>query len=218
MAKKITVTLLIEGLRLMLGTEGQWAYLTQEESPSPFLATAQAIRAHTAEFSPSDKKSLGEMVVAASNDHNVQINLLDQIVMSAVNKTDREPWIALAQWAVEEVGCSPNRYNGAVTPVGLAGYTGQADLLEMFHKHGADLVLRLQHGHGGPMMQGTTLLQRMCMEKGVSGQSHLHKAIDYLVKNVPASLEPDEMGYTAISDPNVSAEIKAVVQSAISHP
>lgn len=67
----------------------------------------------------------------------------------------------LLKWFMAS-GFSANEYNGLVTPVGLAAYTGQLDLVQTMYAGGADLKLEIQPGHTNDVTQiGSTLLHRM---------------------------------------------------------
>lgn len=77
------------------------------------------------------------------------------------NKAKRQTLNSLMKWALAS-GFSANEYNGRVTGVGLAAYTGQLDLLKTMQAGGADLLLELKSEHlQDQSLVGSTLLHRM---------------------------------------------------------
>lgn len=78
-------------------------------------------------------------------------------------KASRPALVKLLKWALAS-GLNPNEYNGRVTGVGLAAYSGQLDFLKILHASGADVCLEIRPQDytsplGNPI--GSTLLHRL---------------------------------------------------------
>lgn len=109
------------------------------------------------------------------------------------SKTSAQVHYNLLQWAVYihdldcaaflvERGANPNAYNSGVTAVGMAGYTGQHDMLRIFRDAGADLRLTLSpellSGGTADPQCGSTLLHRMLERPPTEGARSLDNAIE----------------------------------------
>lgn len=167
---------------------------------------------------PHDQASFSQLMRGDPVEGVKAYNLLDSVLLGSTVAADRKSWIKLATWAIKNIGCSPNRYNGDNVPVGCAGYTGQADMLKLFHKNGADLVLCLSEAHAGgnASLIGTTLLQRIAQRPEIFNRYDMDDTIDYLVVNTPLSLKPDARGFNALTDPLVISGIETIIQTACS--
>lgn len=177
------------------------------------LERAQALSDRWECLSPVLRAAVGDITVESDRYPGLAANFLDELVQDAYRDTTHETrtdWCALVARAIEW-GLSPNRFNGWVTPVGMAGYTGQVDLLETFRQAGADLVLRLNPKEGGSDMDGSTLLQRVVL-RPVPGTE---KVADYLAYHVPESLVPDAAGRCALDDSDVPPQLRVVVRAAV---
>ena len=75
-------------------------------------------------------------------------------------------------------GADVNWYNGRVTPMGLAAYSGQVEVVKLFHSLGGNILLTLGPEHVGKDYVGSTLLHRMA-DRDAPGCGEV---IEYLVE------------------------------------
>lgn len=196
--------------------------------PEPRLSDAQhqldqahRLREQWENVSAEERLELPTLIVhCVVQGGRVAINFLDRLALVLARAIDlgeaRPRALDDVRWAVAQ-GFNPNRYNGVVTPVGLAGYTGQVDLLELFQELGADLCLELIPEHarecGAEDLAGTTLLHRLALRSHVCKGSA--PVMAYLARHVPGSLHPDACGRTALTDPDVRPFAKTIIEAAL---
>jgi hypothetical protein len=194
---------------------------TREPSNVYFLKKHQELMARWDALLQAKPGSQWALVETTAGHDGGQLNFMDGVLThlslpSPGENTERhQAWLAALRWALDH-GFDPNRFNGFATPVGLAGYSDQVDVLEMFRQHGADLVLRLsaQHTNRGPQgLAGTTLLHRLALPR--PGKVRAFNAARYLARWVPQSLLPDDFGRTPLNDPEVSLEMKAAINEGL---
>ncbi len=123
----------------------------------------------------------------------VRPNLLDYLTKTSVECGDdatRHHKALLAARAAVRYGFSGNRFDGINTPVGMSAYSGDAELLEMFAKEGADLIMRLapEHCGGSKSLEGSSLMQRVAERLFGGGGGEDMGVLRVLVKHTPDSL------------------------------
>lgn len=152
---------------------------------------------------------------------------LDFVVMDLANIHESEvrtQGVAVVKLLVQ-AGQNPTRFNGIATPVGMAGYSGQLDVLSVFHDHGADLKLELAMEYAGQSGMGrSTLLHRIGLrhqyDRNISPTAAQCLEVGkFLATAAPGSIQMDERGYTVLTDPDVGLAFKQAVAAALaSHP
>lgn len=114
-------------------------------------------------------------------------------------KVSRPALIKLLKWALAS-NINPNEFNGRVTGVGLAAYSGQLDLLKVMHASGADMLLEIKPEHysgkgGNPI--GSTLLHRLTERE--PRHSEYADLILFLMDVYPNPNPVDSLGNTPLS-------------------
>lgn len=148
-----------------------------------------------------------------------RVNVMDMVVATLNTVTDAVARSNACQilHLLIDMGFDPNRYNGAATPVGYAGYTYQVDVLRLFADHGADLRLEISREHAGSSGLGlTTLLHRMGMRAPILGPTlpTMVETIVFLTREAP-SVQTDESGFSVVNDPYVPNWFKELVQKTL---
>lgn len=123
------------------------------------------------------------------------------------------------RWALQH-GWDPNLYTGQSTPMGMAAYSGQANLVKLMWRHGGDPILHLQACHteasgdaGRRLLNGSTLLHR-CMARRGERAATVIEVIRFLVQIYEDPLIVNDAGLTPL-DVSGSPEASMAFQEAI---
>jgi hypothetical protein len=99
-----------------------------------------------------------------TSQQRIHVSPLDLVLLDLAKITDkdvRKDGCEVVDLLVRG-GLDANRFNGIATPVGMADYTGQLDVLRVFHERGADLKLTLSMEFSNSSGLGnTTFLHRI---------------------------------------------------------
>ena len=108
--------------------------------------------------------------------------------------------ISYIQWLLR-AGFYPNLYDGRVTAMGVAAYTGKHEILDLLRRWGGDVDLKLkaEHAEGNKDFSNSTLLFRVMgrqiqMDKKIA-------TVRLLAKYTTIPIEPTESGKTVLDFP-----------------